>query len=286
MLDNINNIADQSNNYQALRGYIQKLDNLKKITENPHRNLEGFTSLTLKSEFSQDVSDFFFENAFPDPLNTCDLSGDSSMIKEEGNSKEILNNFNIKSIEIVNKMHKESIDDVICNIVKTEENKFSKKESLLSQYQESISPWKKPQLIEMKSAKKTSKKIIQVSKGDINNTFKKTFNNNGIRYGIIQTEKSNHDNILKISQEKSKFESECSFPIMAGLIQKDEKKIHINETMGKKQLNTETIYNKIKDENMILKSKKKKKTGNLRRINSNSIHRFLGRSVSTTSKSV
>ncbi len=60
MLDNINNIADQSNNFQALRGYLQKLDNLKKITENPQRNLEGFTSLTLKSEFSQDVSDFFF----------------------------------------------------------------------------------------------------------------------------------------------------------------------------------------------------------------------------------
>jgi len=59
-LRGINNIADQSNNFQALRGYLQKLDNLKKITENPQRNLEGFTSLTLKSEFSQDVSDFFF----------------------------------------------------------------------------------------------------------------------------------------------------------------------------------------------------------------------------------
>ncbi len=227
---------------------------------------------------------FFFDNAFPDPLNTCDLSGDSSMIKEEGNSKEIKNNFNIRSIEIVNKLHRESIDDVICNIVKTEENKISKKESLLSQHQESISPSKKSQLIEMKSAKKTSKKISQVNKGDIINTSKKNFNSNGIRQSIILTEKSNHDNILKISQDKMKFEAEYSFPVMAGMIQKDEKKIYINETIGKKQMNTETIYNKIKDENMILKSKKKKKTGNLRRINSNSINRFLGRSLSTTSK--
>lgn len=286
MLDNVNNLADQSNNYQAFKEYLQKLDNFKKVAENPQRNIEGgFTSLTLKSEFSQEISEFFLENAFPDPFNTCDLSGDSSMIKEEGISKEIINNFNIRSLEIVNKMQKESIDDIICNIVKTEENKISKKESKMSQNKESISPSKKSQLIEMKSANKISKRVTQICKGELINSSTKK-NINCVRQNYILTEKSNHDNILKISQEKSKLEAEYSFPIMTEVIQKDELKIHTTETSEKKQLNTDTIFNKIKDKNSILSSIKKKKIGDFRRTNSKSINNFLGRSVSTSSNSI
>lgn len=143
---------------ELMTGFMQKLENFRKLNIKALRKSDNFSWLTLKSEYSQDISGFLKESSIMNLSEVHDTSiENTSVIKDEANPKikDTTSILKIKFCEFVGKIHVESIDNILNNIrVKTEENKLLKKGKHL------ITP-KKTKLIEMKSHKKIKEKFDQ-----------------------------------------------------------------------------------------------------------------------------
>lgn len=223
MFDHINEVNDPSAKEGLLNNFSQKLENFKKVNPNMMKKNDNFNSLTLKSEFSVDFSDY---------LNSVSLAQESSlsqdyshentsMIREEVKTKESMSNLKGKSLEFATKIKVETIDNILNNIVlKTDENTLTKKDSKKSNERYSISsPVKKGGLIEMKSAKRI-KQNLEENMMDTTKATPKKFLSSNLQPTMIIVDNISNDNNFFYSSKIDKqiqvideaFESKCEVP--------------------------------------------------------------------------